>query len=354
MLDAAPCRGYDGTNDNVEWGWTDRLSGDRNVGNSGNSTSNSRVDYMFYYNLYNLASNISGDYSPIPIKQLAPYNLLKDNYTEYDKKNFIAANSITANSYFITSDPTEGQGRVTFAAGQKITLSNGFKVTNGGYFHGYIDPSIGAMNCSDPPSQTDCSGEERLVFAGLDTITDADSVIVMNSPDSLTTTLCSGDTLYPHAKYLDSIATSFYWDFGNGQTSTLENPSIYYSSSGYYLLTLIITSPSKTDTFSMHIIVPDCNNIRTNKQNQQTNNNTNNLKTGIKIIPNPSNGIFTLFTQEDGLKEIFIYNSICVLVDHQIINSTIQQIDLSSQPKGIYFIKVQTSVEIYTDKIIVQ
>lgn len=37
--------------------------------------------------------------------------------------------------------------------------------------------------------------------------------------------------------------TSFFWDFGNGQTSTAINPSITYNSSGTYDVTLIVSDP---------------------------------------------------------------------------------------------------------------
>ena len=312
---------------------------------------------MFYFNLYNLNNHEAGyPYTPIPIKQLAPFNVVKPDapltsYTEYDMKNIIAANSITGNSYTVTSSTTEGQGRVMFAAGQKIILNGGFKVINGGYFHGYIDSSIGAMNCTDPPSKTDCSGQERLSFE-LDTITDADSIIVKYAPDSLTIPLCKGDTIHPNASYPDKTVTSFNWDFGNGRTSTLRNPAIYYTSTGNYLLTLITTSPTKKDTTHIHINVYNCNNKRTTYNNQQV---SNNLNTGIKIIPNPSNGVFSI-TSQSAIQFIQVQDMLGnIIYSQSIINSTLNMdIDLRNKPKGIYIIKLQTIDKIFTEKIIIQ
>lgn len=261
LFNAAPCRGYDGNSNtrSIEWGDIDRLAGQRNTW----SSSFSKIDYMFYFNIYNLNNPQTGyPYIPTPIKKLAPLDVLKSNYTEYDKKNFIAANSISANSYTITASLAEGQGRVTFAAGHKISLTNGFKVTNGGYFHGFIDPAIGAMNCSDPPSQTDCAGLRSFIAIN-DTIMNADSILVNITMDSLTNTLpCPIDTLHLYAKKIEKTATSFRWDFGNGQTSLLENPSIFYSSPGTYKITLVTTKPSgKKSTFFFSVNVPDCKNI---------------------------------------------------------------------------------------------
>ncbi len=189
MLNAAPCRGFEGklvSGSNVEWGMVDRLTGSR--GDSSdiehpyggwNDDANSGIGYNFYYGLYNL-HNPQGSYAPIESKQLAPQNLLKENYTEYDKKNFIAANTITAQNYEVTISQLQEQGRVTFAAGQKIILGHGFKVVGGGYFHGYIDTEIGAMNCSDPPSNTDCSYNlQRMAGNWNDTLNEPDSIIML-------------------------------------------------------------------------------------------------------------------------------------------------------------------------------
>ena len=38
-------------------------------------------------------------------------------------------------------------------------------------------------------------------------------------------------------------AESYFWDFGNGETSTEENPYVLYTTSGQYTITLEVTSP---------------------------------------------------------------------------------------------------------------
>ncbi len=44
---------------------------------------------------------------------------------------------------------------------------------------------------------------------------------------------------------------TYHWDFGNGQTSTLNNPQIVYQNPGIYLVRLITTNGSETDTLSI-------------------------------------------------------------------------------------------------------
>lgn len=47
-------------------------------------------------------------------------------------------------------------------------------------------------------------------------------------------------------------ATAYYWDFGNGNTSTLQNPSTVYLNSGFYTVTLVAinTMNGQRDTFT--------------------------------------------------------------------------------------------------------
>ncbi|WMN12138.1 PKD domain-containing protein [Marivirga salinae] len=49
-------------------------------------------------------------------------------------------------------------------------------------------------------------------------------------------------------EYISKGATAFEWNFGDGNTSTLENPSHIYTEGGTYDVSLTITSPDGTDT----------------------------------------------------------------------------------------------------------
>ncbi len=77
-----------------------------------------------------------------------------------------------------------------------------------------------------------------------------------------------------------------------------------------------------------------------------------------KVSPNPSNGKFTLeITNFAEIKQrmiIEILNTLGEIVLQSMITNPQCAIDLSTQSKGVYFIKVQSGAQIYTEKIIIQ
>lgn len=158
LLNTAPCFGPGGTETrpfNFEWNYNDRLGGNRGGGNVVN-TMQSGISFMFYFNLYNIINPNYLNYSKFEISSLAPFEVHKWNYNEYDTRNFMASNLITATEYTIKADPVEGYGHNQFVSGNKIEFHPGFRVEQGGKLNAYITP-IYAMTCEDMnPAFTNC------------------------------------------------------------------------------------------------------------------------------------------------------------------------------------------------------
>jgi hypothetical protein len=123
-------------------------------------------------------------------------------------------------------------------------------------------------------------------------------------------------------------ASSYYWDFGDGNTSTDENPSHTYSTTGIYTVVLTAMYCGEEDQVSSDL-------------------NMNNL--GIHILdskmfnmyPNPSCGQVKI-EMNNNYNAIEIFNIQGQLIDSYIPNNNIMTINLKS---GIYYIKVGTSVQ---------
>ena len=71
---------------------------------------------------------------------------------------------------------------------------------------------------------------------------------------------CDGPTWVQFTDQSTGNITSWKWDFGDGETSTEQNPKHHYDSDGSYSVTLIITGPSCEDmrTEDNYIEVSGC------------------------------------------------------------------------------------------------
>ena len=76
-------------------------------------------------------------------------------------------------------------------------------------------------------------------------------------------------------------------------------------------------------------------------------------KIEVKISPNPSTGIFTITSSEQFQFSVYDIFGWEVYKSTQQINQS-STLDLSSQPKGIYFVRVKSNERIVSKKIILQ
>ena len=78
------------------------------------------------------------------------------------------------------------------------------------------------------------------------------------------------------------------------------------------------------------------------------------LKNSISVFPNPSNGLFQIHSSQYEISKVTIYN----VQGEKIYESQSpfyqSAINIISQPKGIYFLKVQSADKVYTEKVVVQ
>jgi len=297
LLDNAPCRGYDSealTGFNTEWAMGHRVDGDRGKPDGG-AGSNSGLSYLFYFNLYNeivyleheekmtYSSDYYGLFKQLNIKNLALKDIEKKEYTELDKKNFMASNSITAQeNYFIASYDFENEGRVTMVAGNTIDLLPGFAIFNannvlyGASFNTYLDPTIKPMTCINPTladALIGCARFTENLRQAQDTIHEYDTLFVAQNPQ------------------VDSIEIS---------QNLIKNIEIL-------------------------------------------------------ILPNPSTGLFTCLSKYP-LQNIEVRDVLGNLVYSKNFNNMVIHIDIdiSSQSRGIYFLKAQSADKISIKKVILR
>ncbi len=235
------------------------------------------ADYMFLYNLYHIIKYTDCPYYVNYVDKTIPHYLPQkyswgSGFTygtnSYPAK-YTAFNSLTSSQEIgiqTRPDITDDPGNVTFVAETSIHLKPGFHAMEGCYFHAYI-------------SDIDCGGNEGKTNMSSDYPDNiytpfSDSIISLpktpyeltledtTGNNSLLTLSCPIDTIRFMGMNGDTTEFDYYyyWDFGNGVTSTKKDPKVFYEP-GTYNFTLILTDTNNvSDTANLIIEVPDCEN----------------------------------------------------------------------------------------------
>lgn len=141
-------------------------------------------------------------------------------------------------------------------------------------------------------------------------------------------------------------AAGYFWDFGDGNTSTTASPTHVYALPGTYTVTLIAYGSCNNDTIQFQVFP----------------NNTSVKEEGIdyhfSAYPNPTEGVF-LITMNDldvNHLEINIIN-----LQGQVLHTTYAEnvqgtythpMDISAFPSGIYIIRVAADTQIFSSRLI--
>jgi len=157
------------------------------------------------------------------------------------------------------------------------------------------------------------------------------------------------DTI-PHVYHVVNMSTgagpvNYLWSWGDGTTSTGINPTHTYPTQAWYNICLTITDVNNCGSsyciydslretqsiISVYVTSPTSagidNDFSTDKE--------------FSIYPNPNNGVFRVKTSEAKQFQLEIYNVLGEVVFQSIIYDSKSEIDLSSESKGIYFVRLK-------------
>ncbi len=179
------------------------------------------------------------------------------------------------------------------------------------------------------------------------------------TPPPIDTLLCGEDTISVDGIFDDDVngLYSYFWDFGNGQTSNLVHPTVIYQP-GTYNASLIVTDTiGNSDTLSQIIYVPNCDSINNRKFNPlETNPSYSDNIDNLYIDPNPNNGEFILTLK---LKSQENYTLEIIDARGKIIYATVSSqskinMNLSDKNNGLYILKLSNKNGILYKKLIKQ
>lgn len=170
------------------------------------------------------------------------------------------------------------------------------------------------------------------------------------------TLFCGEDSVYCGGIYkgdVDGTKYDYFWDFGNGQTSTLYHPSVTFLPGTYLTMFIATDSTGVSDTISQYIYLPDCNSRFEGDSTRIMSINKNNV---ISIVPNPNNGKFTIVMMDlDGSEYLLeILDMHGKMIYSTSDNAMRLALDLSSIENGLYVIKLTNRNCVTTKKFIKQ
>ena len=137
--------------------------------------------------------------------------------------------------------------------------------------------------------------------------------------------------------------TNWFWDFGDGSTSTLQSPIHGYSSMGNYTVKLIVSNCYGSDEITRQI--PSSISIEEYIVCQD-----------VLIFPNPTNSDIQIkFSNDLPKNSIIEINSLTGKVElKQSLNRNPQKVNLKFLKQGIYFYKISNiNGEMITGKIVI-
>jgi hypothetical protein len=140
-------------------------------------------------------------------------------------------------------------------------------------------------------------------------------------------------------------ATSYRWNFGDGDTSILQNTTHTYATNGIYTVTLIVTNGSCSDTLTQIL------DINTGIYSPTAN-------TSLNVYPDPVNDnlIISLTTLGKSEWNIILYDVLGQTILRTTMSSTSgnnqKQLDFSKISKGVYTLELQNKDEKLIRKIV--
>jgi hypothetical protein len=158
--------------------------------------------------------------------------------------------------------------------------------------------------------------------------------LLINNPSANFSESISGNTAtFTNSSSSVNSTLNYSWDFGDGNTSSIQNPSHTYATNGTYTVTLIASNCIFSDTVTKTI------QIGTNSMEENTNAN-------FEFYPNPATNQITLKVDNQLLGSIY---TICDNTGKSVLNGYILSensvINLENLSKGFYLLSIAENLE---------
>lgn len=158
-----------------------------------------------------------------------------------------------------------------------------------------------------------------------------DTVVVINAPLPTASFNYTQNFFTASFNNTSSNATSYHWNFGDGNTSDLQNPNHVFPTNGTYTVTLVAYSACGDSAVATQVV-----NINPNVAGLDEASEFN-----VNVYPNPANEFVVVQVHEDLMGEQLRIKDISGKVVMNIsLSATVQSIQLQQLPAGTYLLEI--------------
>lgn len=192
-----------------------------------------------------------------------------------------------------------------------------------------------------------CTGTEFLTVTDAQNCSNVGAIVINSAPTTVVADFSCANTVYLNQGATIQIvnsstgANTFSWDYGDGNGSTLQNPTYSYSAVGSYDVTLIASSSGCADTTSQSVEVELSIGIGA-VENQPE----------FQLFPNPSRGAVTLLLDGEFQRgTIAVFDAIGNRVwAKQLLGNN--ELTLPAFAPGAYMVQVRGTNSVATCKLL--
>lgn len=143
---------------------------------------------------------------------------------------------------------------------------------------------------------------------------------------------------------LSENATSWEWDFGDGNSSNVQNPVHTYTSGGVFTVSLTASNEGSSDKLTVENLITVNTIIGIDEFE----------KDAPLFYPNPSKGLINVEFKNISNEKILVFESTGKQIEPQISRISHNKMTLSFVKEGIYFIKYISEDKTIIQKVIIQ
>ena len=260
-------------------------------------------------------------------------NTMTEGYALQDGKIYLATVSLVASENSLTNFSSTNM--VWIACAESINYGMNFLNTNTkAHFLHLIDGN----------------GTESLIDQGFGTIrVPAMGLHLSENCLSVTSDLSFSDD-YLQVDFTDASTSlgdpvdSWSWDFGDGNTSTMQNPNHTYATGGTYEVCLTVTNTCSSDTYCDSVTVAP-----------NTSGLSENWKENLMVYPNPAESVVNIQNLPEGELILEMRNLLGQVVYRSTIESATQtEISVSRLASGHYNLMIQSKSDVTIKHLVVK